>query len=395
MRDSYTSSELDPLSSLESITQAERDVSEHASTFAADALSHRVNADYQRPATTNEVMLLLGSAGLLGSTVGREDGGAGLGYVSYGLIARALERVDSGYRTAMSVQSSLVIHPIHAYGSDAQKRAFLPGLITGELVGCFGLTEPNAGSDPGNMTTEARKVAGGYALNGRKAWISNAPIADLFVIWARSEAHDGRVRGFIVERDAVGLSAPVIEGKLSLLTAITGDIILEEVTVGEDALLPYAEGMRAPFECLNRARLGIAWGAVGAAEDCFSRAVSYGLERHQFQRPLAATQLYQSKLADMQTEISLALGACLQLSRLADTGEMPTTAISMLKRNNCAKALDIARMARGMMGANGISLEYGVMRHVANLEAVSTYEGTHEMHALIMGRDITGIAAFA
>lgn len=315
--------------------------------------------------------------------------------MSYGLVARAVERVDSGYRSMMSVQSSLVMHPIYAYGSEEQRRKYLPKLASGEFVGCFGLTEPDAGSDPAGMKTRAKKTKDGYRLNGSKMWISNSPFADVFVVWAKSEAHDNKVRGFILEKGMKGLSAPKISGKLSLRASPTGEIVMDNIEVGEDALLPNTQGMSGPFGCLNRARYGIGWGSMGAAEDCFHRARQYGLERHQFNRPLAATQLYQKKLADMQTEIALGLQAALRLGRIMDTGKFAPDLISLVKRNNCGKALDIARQARDMHGGNGIQIEYHVMRHAQNLETVNTYEGTHDVHALILGRAITGLQAFS
>jgi glutaryl-CoA dehydrogenase len=314
--------------------------------------------------------------------------------VSYGLVAREVERVDSGYRSMMSVQSSLVMYPIYAYGSEEQRRKYLPGLGAGELIGCFGLTEPDAGSDPAGMKTRAKKIDGGYLLNGTKMWISNSPFADVFVVWAKSDAHDGAIRGFILEKGMKGLSAPKIEGKLSLRTSITGEIVMEDVEVPEDALLPNVSGLSGPFGCLNRARYGISWGVMGAAEDCWMRARQYGLDRKQFNKPLAGTQLFQKKLADMQTEITLGLQGSLRVGRLLDEGKMAPEMISLMKRNNCGKALDIARVARDMHGGNGIHIEYQVMRHAANLETVNTYEGTHDVHALILGRAQTGIQAF-
>ena len=337
----------------------------------------------------------MGEAGLLGVTIPEAYGGLGLGYVAYGLIAREIERVDSGFRSMLSVQSSLVMHPIHAYGSEEQKQHYLPKLASGELIGCFGLTEPDAGSDPGAMATTAVKTASGCRLNGAKTWISNSPIADVFVVWARSEADGGKVRGFVLDKGTKGLSAPKIDGKLSLRTSITGEIVMQDVEVGDDALLPGAAGLSAPFGCLNRARYGIAWGVMGAAEDCWLRARQYGLDRKQFGRPLAATQLYQKKLADMQTEIALGLQAALRVGRLFEVGRMAPEMISLIKRNNCGKALDIARAARDMHGGNGIQIEYHVMRHAQNLETVNTYEGTHDVHALILGRAITDIQAFS
>jgi len=336
----------------------------------------------------------MGSLGLLGATLPEEYGGAGASYVAYGVIAREVERVDSGYRSMMSVQSSLVMHPIYAYGSDEQRKKYLPGLARGELIGCFGLTEPDAGSDPGGMRTRAEKIAGGYRLKGSKMWISNSPIADVFVVWAKSDAHDGEIRGFILEKGMKGLSAPKIEGKLSLRASITGEIVMDGVEVGEDALLPNVAGLKGPFGCLNRARYGISWGVMGAAEDCWHRARQYGLDRHQFGRPLAQTQLFQKKLADMQTEIALGLQASLRVGQLFDQDKLAPEAISIVKRNNCGKALDIARAARDMLGGNGIHIEYHVMRHAQNLETVNTYEGTHDVHALILGRAITGLQAF-
>ena len=336
----------------------------------------------------------MGAQGLLGVTVPEQYGGIGAGYVSYGLVAREVERVDSGYRSMMSVQSSLVMYPIYAYGSEAQREKYLPKLASGEWIGCFGLTEPDAGSDPAGMKTRAIKTDGGYRLKGAKMWISNAPIADVFVVWAKSEAHGGKIRGFVLEKGMKGLSAPKIGGKLSLRASITGEIVLDDVEVGEEALLPNVEGLKGPFGCLNRARFGIAWGVMGAAEFCWMQARQYGLDRKQFDKPLAGTQLYQKKLADMQTEIALGLQAALRVGRLMDSAKAAPEMISLIKRNNCGKALDIARMARDMHGGNGIQIEYGVMRHAANLETVNTYEGTHDVHALILGRAQTGLQAF-
>jgi glutaryl-CoA dehydrogenase len=337
----------------------------------------------------------MGGMGLLGVTIPEEYGGIGAGYVSYGLVAREVERVDSGYRSMMSVQSSLVMYPIHAYGSEAQRRKYLPKLASGEWIGCFGLTEPDAGSDPGGMRTTAKRTADGYVLNGAKMWISNAPIADVFIVWAKSEAHGGKVRGFVLEKGMKGLSAPKIEGKLSLRASITGEIVMENVEVPESAMFPEIEGLAGPFGCLNRARFGIAWGAMGAAEACWHAARQYGLDRRQFGRPLAQTQLYQLKLANMMTEITLGLQAALRVGRLFEEGRMAPEMISLIKRNNCGKALDIARVARDMHGGNGISDEFPVFRHMANLETVNTYEGTHDVHALILGRAITGLQAFS
>jgi glutaryl-CoA dehydrogenase len=336
----------------------------------------------------------MGQAGLLGVTVPERYGGAGASYVAYGLTAREIERVDSGYRSMMSVQSSLVIYPILSYGSEAQKDKYLPKLVSGEWIGCFGLTEPNAGSDPGGMKTRAEKTRSGFKLSGSKSWISNAPIADVFVIWAKSSAHDGQIKGFVLEKGSKGLSAPKIDGKLSLRASVTGQIFLEDVEVEEDALLPNASGLSGPFGCLNRARYGISWGSMGAAEDCWFRARQYGLDRQQFGRPLAATQLFQKKLADMQTEIALGLQGSMRVGRLMDAGKLAPEMISIVKRNNCGKALDIARTARDMHGGNGIQSGYHVMRHAQNLETVNTYEGTHDVHALILGRAQTQLQAF-
>ena len=327
-------------------------------------------------------------------TLPEQYGGVGASYVSYGLVAREVERVDSGYRSMMSVQSSLVMYPIHAYGSEAQRERWLPKLAAGDTVGCFGLTEPEAGSDPGGMRTRAEKVDGGYRLSGEKIWITNSPIADVFVVWAKSDAHDGKIRGFVLEKGMKGLSAPKIEGKLSLRASVTGGIVMEGVEVSDEHLLPNAQGLGGPFGCLNRARYGIGWGAMGAAEDCWHRARQYTLDRRQFGRPLAATQLVQKKLADMQTEITLGLQAALRVGRLFDEGRMAPEMISLIKRNNCGKALDIARVARDMHGGNGITGEYHVIRHAQNLETVNTYEGTHDVHALILGRAQTGLQAF-
>ncbi|MEO6580554.1 MAG: acyl-CoA dehydrogenase [Sphingomicrobium sp.] len=372
----------------------ERMVRDTAEAYARDKLQPRVTDAYLKEDFDREILREMGSLGLLGATIPEEYGGAGLGYVSYGLIARAVERVDSGYRSAMSVQSSLVMYPIFAYGSKEQRTKYLPGLAGGELVGCFGLTEPDAGSDPGGMRTRAKKTATGYSISGAKMWITNSPIADVFVVWAKSEAHGDQIRGFVLEKGMKGLTAPKIEGKLSLRASITGEIVMDEVEVGEDALLPNVAGLKGPFGCLNRARYGIGWGSMGAAEACFAAARSYTLDRKQFGRPLAATQLVQLKLANMATEISLGLQAALRVGRRLEAGQLIPETISLLKRNNCGKALDIARVARDMHGGNGISAEYQVMRHAANLETVNTYEGTHDVHALILGRAITGIAAF-
>ncbi len=376
------------------LTDEERMVRDTARDYAQDKLLPRVTRAYLDETFDREIMTEMGQLGLLGSTIPEEFGGAGLGYVSYGLVAREVERVDSGYRSAMSVQSSLVMHPINAYGSDEQRRKYLPKLATGEWVGCFGLTEPDAGSDPAGMRTRARKVDGGYVISGSKMWITNSPIADVFVVWAKSDAHDGKIRGFVLEKGMKGLSAPKIEGKLSLRASITGEIVMDEVEVGEDALLPNVEGLKGPFGCLNRARYGIAWGTMGAAEACFEAARNYTLERKQFGRPLAANQIVQLKLANMLTEIALGLQAALRVGRLIDEGHLSPDMVSIIKRNNCGKALDIARVARDMHGGNGIAAEFHVIRHAINLETVNTYEGTHDVHALILGRAITGISAF-
>jgi len=378
----------------EQLTEEERLVRDTAAAYAQEKLLPRVTSAYLEERFDREIMNEMGALGLLGATIPATYGGAGLGYVSYGLVAREVERVDSGYRSAMSVQSSLVMHPIFAYGSEAQRLKYLPRLATGEWVGCFGLTEPDAGSDPAGMRTRAEPTSGGYRLNGAKMWITNSPIADLAVVWAKSAAHGGAIRGFIVERGMAGFSTPKIEKKLSLRASITGEIVLENVEVPEENLLPNVAGLKGPFGCLNRARYGIAWGTMGAAEACFSAARAYTLDRKQFGRPLAATQLIQKKLADMATEIALGLQAALRVGRLFEAGDIVPDMISLIKRNNCGKALDIARVARDMHGGNGISAEFHVIRHAANLETVNTYEGTHDIHALILGRAITGLAAF-
>ena len=385
---------VDPFLLEDQLTEEERMIRDSAAAFAAERLAPRIKDAYLHETTDPAIFPEMGQAGLLGVTVADEHGGAGASYVAYGLVAREIERIDSGYRSMASVQSSLVMFPIEAYGSEAQKRRYLPRLASGEWIGCFGLTEPDAGSDPAGMRTRARKVDGGYVLSGTKTWITNAPIADVFVVWAKSDAHGGKVRGFVLDKGMPGLSAPRIEGKLSLRASVTGGIVMEDVEVGEDALLPGVEGMGGPFGCLNRARYGISWGAMGAAEDCWFRARQYGLDRQQFGRPLAATQLFQKKLADMQTEIALGLQASLRVGRLLDEGRFAPEMISVVKRNNCGKALEIARMARDMHGGNGISIEYHVMRHAQNLETVNTYEGTHDVHALILGRAQTGHQAF-
>ena len=377
------------------LSDEERLVRDTAHGYAQEKLLPRVTSAYLDERFDREIMTEMGALGLLGATIPEEYGGAGLGYVSYGLVAREVERVDSGYRSAMSVQSSLVMYPIHAYGSEAQRQKYLPKLATGELVGCFGLTEPDAGSDPGGMRTRADKIDGGYRLNGAKMWITNSPIADLAVVWARSAAHGNAIRGFIVDRGTAGFSTPKIEKKLSLRASVTGEIVLENADIPEENLLPNVAGLKGPFGCLNRARYGIAWGTMGAAEACFAAARQYTLDRKQFGRPLAATQLVQKKLADMETEISLGLHAALRVGRLMDEHQFAPEMISLIKRNNCGKALDIARVARDMHGGNGISAEFHVMRHAANLETVNTYEGTHDVHALILGRAITGLQAFS
>jgi glutaryl-CoA dehydrogenase len=376
------------------ITDDERMIADTARAYAQDKLQPRVIEAYDTEHTDPAIFREMGELGLLGATLPETYGGAGASYVAYGLIAREVERVDSGYRSMMSVQSSLVMYPIYAYGTEAQKKKYLPKLAKGEFIGCFGLTEPDAGSDPASMRTRAVKVEGGYKLSGSKTWISNSPIADVFVVWGKSDAHGGAIKGFILEKGMQGLTAPKIAGKLSLRASITGMIMMDEVFVPDDALLPEVEGLKGPFGCLNRARYGISWGALGAAEFCFHAARQYGLDRKQFGRPLAATQLYQKKLADMMVDIALGLQASLRVGRLMDEGRFAPEMISMVKRNNVGKALDIARAARDMHGGNGISGEYQVIRHMVNLETVNTYEGTHDVHALILGRAITDIAAF-
>jgi len=385
----------DPLLLDEQLSEEERLIRDTARAYAQDKLLPRVKDAYLNEHTDRAIFSEMGALGLIGVTLPEQYGCAGAGYVSYGLIAREIERVDSGYRSMNSVQSSLVMYPIYAYGDEDQRKKYLPKLATCEWVGCFGLTEPDAGSDPGGMKTRAEKVSDGYRLTGSKMWISNAPIADVFVVWAKSAAHENQIRCFILEKGMKGLSAPKIEGKLSLRASTTGEVVMDGVVVPESALLPNVSGLRGPFGCLNRARYGIAWGVMGAAEDCMHRARQYTLDRKQFNRPLAATQLVQKKLADMETEIALGLQGALRLGRLMDDGKMAPEMISILKRNNCGKALDIARVARDMHGGNGIQIEYHVMRHAANLETVNTYEGTHDVHALILGRAITGLQAFA
>jgi len=385
----------DPFRIQDQLTAEEQLIADSAAAFAQDVLRPRVDDMYANEGVAPELFGQFGAAGLLGATIPEVYGGADAGYVSYGLVAREIERIDSGYRSMMSVQSSLVMHPINQFGSDEQKQKYLPKLARGEWIGCFGLTEPEAGSDPGGMTTRAQALpGGGYRLNGAKMWISNAPIADVFVVWAKSDAHEGKIKGFILEKGMSGLSAPKIDGKLSLRASVTGEILMQDVEVDEGALLPHVAGLKGPFSCLNSARYGISWGAMGAAEDCWFRAHDYGMNRRQFDKPLAGTQLYQKKLADMQTEIALGLQGSLRVGRLMDQGNWSPEMISIVKRNNCGKALDIARMARDMHGGNGIQLSYQVMRHAQNLETVNTYEGTHDVHALILGRAQTGIQAF-
>jgi len=384
----------DPFLLEDQLTEDERMVRDTARAYAQDKLAPRIIDAFQHETTDPAIFREMGGLGLLGPTIPEEYGGVGASYVAYGLVAREVERIDSGYRSMMSVQSSLVMFPIYEYGSEEQRRKYLPKLATGEYIGAFGLTEPDAGSDPGSMTTRATKTATGYSLLGAKTWISNAPIADVFVIWAKSDAHGGGIRGFVLEKGMKGLSTPKIEGKLSLRASITGMVMMDEVEVGEDALLPEVQGLKGPFGCLNRARYGISWGSMGAAEFCLHAARQYGLDRKQFGVPLASKQLYQKKLADMETEIALGLQASLRVGRLMDEGKFAPEMISIVKRNNVGKALAIARDARDMHGGNGISGEYQVMRHLMNLETVNTYEGTHDVHALILGRAITGIAAF-
>lgn len=384
----------DPFRLNDQLSEDERMIADSARAYAQEKLQPRITQAFADERVEPEVFAEMGEMGLLGVSLPEEHGGLGSGYVSYGLVAREVERVDSGYRSMMSVQSSLVIYPIYAYGSDEQRQKYLPKLASGEWIGCFGLTEPDAGSDPAGMKTRAEKIDGGYRITGAKMWISNAPIADVFVVWAKSDAHDGKIRGFVLEKGMKGLSAPKIENKMSLRASVTGEIVLENVEVGEDALLPNVQGLKGPFGCLNRARYGIAWGAMGAGEFCWHAARQYGLDRKQFNKPLAQTQLFQKKLADMQTEIALGLQGALRVGRLMDEANAAPEMISIIKRNNCGKALDIARLARDMHGGNGISLEFQVIRHMVNLETVNTYEGTHDVHALILGRAQTGLQAF-
>ncbi len=384
----------DPFFLEDQLTEDERMFAQSARAYAQEKLQPRAIAAFREEVTDPAIFREMGEMGLLGVTVPEEYGGLGAGYVTYGVIAREIERVDSGFRSMMSVQSSLVMYPIYAYGSEEQRKKYLPKLASGEFIGCFGLTEPDAGSDPAGMKTRAEKTATGYKLTGSKMWISNAPFADVFLIWAKSEEHGGKIRGFILEKGMKGLSAPKIGGKLSLRASTTGEVVMDGVEVGEDALLPNVQGLKGPFGCLNRARYGISWGVMGSAEFCWHAARQYGLDRHQFNRPLAQTQLFQKKLADMQTEITLGLQAALRVGRLMDEARAAPEMISMIKRNNCGKALDIARLSRDMHGGNGISEDFQVFRHMANLETVNTYEGAHDVHALILGRAQTGLQAF-
>lgn len=384
----------DPFYLEDQLSDDERALRNGAAAFAADKLAPRVIADYANETEAPEIFAQMGEAGLLGITIPEEYGGLGASYVTYGLVAREIERIDSGYRSMMSVQSSLVMYPIYAYGTEEQRVKYLPGLAAGSLIGCFGLTEPDAGSDPAGMKTRAEKTATGYRITGSKMWISNSPFADVFIIWAKSEAHGGKIRGFVLERGMDGLSAPKIGGKQSLRASTTGEIVMDGVEVAEDALLPHVQGLKGPFGCLNRARYGIGWGVMGAAEFCWQAARTYGLDRKQFGKPLAQTQLFQKKLADMQTDIAFGLQAALRVGRLVDEARAAPEMISMIKRQNCGKALEIARMARDMHGGNGIQEEYQVIRHMMNLETVNTYEGTHDVHALILGRAQTGLQAF-
>ena len=384
----------DPLLLEDQLSDEERMIRDSARAYAQEKLQPRIKTAFNDERIEPEIFKEMGAMGLLGTTIPEQYGGLGGGYVTYGLVAREVERVDSGYRSMMSVQSSLVMYPIYAYGTEEQRQKYLPKLATGEWIGCFGLTEPDAGSDPAGMTTRAEKISTGYRLSGAKMWISNSPIADVFVVWAKSEAHGGKIKGFVLKKGMPGLSAPKIAGKLSLRASVTGEIVMEGVEVGEEALLPHVAGLKGPFGCLNRARYGISWGVMGAAEFCWHGARQYGLDRHQFKRPLAQTQLFQKKLADMQTEITLGLQASLQVGRLMDQARGAPEMISLIKRNNCGKALDIARLSRDMHGGNGISSEFQVMRHMMNLETVNTYEGTHDVHALILGRAQTGLQAF-
>jgi glutaryl-CoA dehydrogenase len=384
----------DPFRLSDLLADHESMIKESAATFSKEALMPRVVEGFANEEVCPEIFLEMGKMGLLGITIPEQYGGLGANYVSYGLVAQEIERIDSGYRSMLSVQSSLVMYPIYAYGTEAQRQKYLPALASGEMIGCFGLTEPDAGSDPASMKTKAEKINGGYRITGSKMWISNSPIADVFVIWAKSDAHEGKIKGFVLEKGMKGLSSPKIEGKLSLRASVTGEIVMDGVVVSEEALLPHVEGLKGPFGCLNRARYGISWGVMGAAEFCWHAARQYGLDRKQFGKPLAQTQLFQKKLADMQTEITLGLTACLRVGRLMDEGNAAPEMISLTKRNNCGKALDIARQSRDMHGGNGISQDFHVFRHLMNLETVNTYEGTHDVHALILGRSQTNLQAF-
>ena len=384
----------DPFRLSDQLTEDERMIADSARAYATEKLAPRIVEAFEAETVEPAIFAEMGDMGLLGITVPEQYGGLGGSYVSYGLVAREIERVDSGYRSMMSVQSSLVMYPIYAYGSEAQRQKYLPKLASGAWIGCFGLTEPDAGSDPAGMKTRAEKIEGGYRITGSKMWISNSPIADVFVVWAKSDAHEGKIRGFVLEKGMAGLSAPKVGRKLSLRASVTGEIVMEGVEVGEDALLPHVSGLKGPFGCLNRARYGISWGVLGAAEFCWHAARQYGLDRKQFDKPIAQTQLFQRKLADMQTEIALGLQASLRVGRLLDEAQGAPEMISLVKRNNCGKALDIARHARDMHGGNGISGEFQVIRHMLNLETVNTYEGTHDVHALILGRAQTGLQAF-
>jgi glutaryl-CoA dehydrogenase len=384
----------DPFYLEQQLSEEERMLKDASQTFAQEKLQPRITKAFQNETVEPQLFREMGEMGLLGTTIPEQYGGLGAGYVSYGVVAREIERVDSGYRSMMSVQSSLVMYPIYAYGTEEQRNKYLPKLAKGELIGCFGLTEPDAGSDPASMKTRAVKTENGYRISGSKMWISNSPIADVFIIWAKSEHHDGKIKGFILEKGTAGLSAPKIEGKLSLRASVTGEIVMDNVEVADEALLPNVSGLKGPFGCLNRARYGIAWGVMGAAEFCWHAALQYGLDRNQFDKPIAQTQLFQKKLADMQTEITLGLQAALRVGRLMDEAQGAPEMISLIKRNNCGKALDIARMSRDMHGGNGISQDFQIMRHMNNLETVNTYEGTHDVHALILGRAQTGLQAF-
>ncbi len=384
----------DPFRLDDQLSEEEKMLRDGARAYAREKLQPRVTAAYREETTDPSIFREMGDMGLLGITIPEEYGGLGASYVAYGLVAREVERVDSGYRSMMSVQSSLVMYPIYAYGTEDQRRKYLPKLASGEWIGCFGLTEPDAGSDPGGMKTVAKKTANGYVLNGAKMWISNAPIADVFVVWAKSDAHGGKIKGFVLDKGTKGLTAPKVGGKLSLRASITGEIVLKDVEVGEDALLPHVEGLKGPFGCLNRARYGISWGVMGSAEFCLHAARQYGLDRKQFGKSIAGTQLFQLKLANMLTEISLGLQASLRVGRLLDEANAAPEMISLIKRNNCGKALEIARWSRDMHGGNGIQEDFQIMRHMVNLETVNTYEGTHDIHALILGRAITGLQAF-